>query len=518
MIQELAGALRLILGDQLSHSISSLADVDPVRDSILIVEVMAEATYVPHHKKKIAFLLSAMRHFAEELRQAGLHVHYVKLDDPENSHSFSGEVQRLTAQLKQTKLVVTEPGEWRVLEMMRGWQEELPIPVEIRDDTRFLCSTERFAGWAKDRKSLRMEYFYRDMRREHQILLQGDEPVGGQWNFDQLNRETLPNDVQLPRHPAFEPDQITREVIDLVARQFPDHFGSLENFDMPVTRSQAIVAMDTFITERLPLFGPYQDAMKQGQPKLFHSIISAALNCGLLAPMEVIKRAEMAYHAGLAPLQCVEGFIRQILGWREYVRGIYWLKMPEYAKSNALNAKRPLPDLYWSGQTDMNCMRQVIGETHENAHAHHIQRLMITGNFALLAGIQPAQIEAWYLAVYADAYEWVELPNTHGMVCYADGGLLGSKPYAASGAYIDKMSDYCDHCRYKVKQKAGVDACPFNYLYWNFLMENEQTLKRNQRMSVIIGNLGRMSEVRKQEIKSDAARFLNSLAPWDGAK
>jgi deoxyribodipyrimidine photolyase-related protein len=512
----LAGVLRLILGDQLSRSISSLSDVAINDDIILMVEVKAEATYVPHHKKKIAFLFSAMRHFAEALRHEGLHVHYVKFEDLENSQSFSGEVERLVAQLKPERLIVTEPGEWRVLEMMRGWQEELSVPVEIRDDSRFLCSTERFAAWAKDRKSLRMEYFYRDMRREHQILLQGDEPVGGQWNFDHDNREVLPDQVKFPTHPVFAPDQITREVMDLVARQFAGHFGSLDTFDMPVTRAQALVALDAFITERLPLFGPYQDAMQQGQPKLFHSLISAALNCGLLTPLEIIKRAEMAYHMGTAPLNCVEGFIRQILGWREYVRGIYWLKMPQYAASNALNAHRPLPDLYWSGETDMNCMRQVIGETEENAHAHHIQRLMVTGNFALLAGIEPAQIEAWYLAVYADAYEWVELPNTHGMVCYADGGFLGSKPYAASGAYIDRMSNYCGHCRYKVKEKAGPDACPFNYLYWNFLIENEQTLKRNQRMSVILGNLGRMSDSRRKEIQSDAKRFLDSLTPWQG--
>jgi deoxyribodipyrimidine photolyase-related protein len=510
----LAGALRLILGDQLSRSVSSLDGVEAASDIVVMVEVRAEATYVPHHKKKIAFLFSAMRHFAEELRQEGLNVHYVKLDDAKNSQSFTGEVQRLVGEIKPAKLVVTEPGEWRVLEMMRGWQEELPVPVEIREDTRFLCSTERFAAWAMDRKSLRMEYFYRDMRREHQILLQGEEPVGGQWNFDHDNREVLPDQIKSPKHPVFEPDTTTRDVIDLVACEFPNHFGSLENFDMPVTRAEAVAAFDAFITERLPLFGPYQDAMRQGEPKLFHSLISAALNCGLLTPLEVIKQAEMAYHMGNAPLNCVEGFVRQILGWREYVRGIYWLKMPDYANTNALNAKRPLPDLYWSGETDMNCMRQVIEETHENAHAHHIQRLMVTGNFALLAGIEPAQIEAWYLAVYADAYEWVELPNTHGMVCYADGGFLASKPYAASGAYIDRMSNYCGQCRYKVKEKAGADACPFNYLYWNFLMENEEALRRNQRMSVIMGNLGRMSDVRKDEIKSDAARFLGGLKVW----
>jgi deoxyribodipyrimidine photolyase-related protein len=483
-----------------------------------MVEVMAEATYVRHHKKKIVFLFSAMRHFAQELQLAGFNVIYVMLDDPSNSHSFSGEVARFVAMLNPSKLVVTEPGEWRVLEMIRSWQDELSMPVEMRDDTRFLCSIERFTTWAKDKKSLRMEYFYRDMRKEHQILLEGEHPVGGQWNFDQENRQALPPEIRLPSHPSTPVDAMTQNVIDLVALRFSHHFGSLDNFDMAVTRSQAIEALDAFIRDRLPLFGQYQDAMKQGEPKLFHSMISAALNCGLLEPLEIIKAAEMAYHSGHAPLNCVEGFIRQILGWREYVRGIYWLKMPQYSKSNALDATRALPDFYWSGETDMNCMRQVIAETKENAHAHHIQRLMVTGNFALLAGIEPAQIEEWYLAVYADAYEWVELPNTHGMVCYADGGFLASKPYAASGAYIDRMSDYCKSCRYKVKQKAGVDACPFNYLYWNFLIENEATLKKNQRMAVILGNLGRMSFERKQEISDDSTRFFDSLKPWKPTK
>ncbi|MGL4488830.1 MAG: cryptochrome/photolyase family protein [Rhizobiaceae bacterium] len=514
----MSGTLRLILGDQLSRSISSLTDINVAEDTVLMVEVMAEATYVRHHKKKIAFLFSAMRHFAEELREEGLRLVYVKLDDPGNTMSFTGEVKRHVDLLRPERLVVTEPGEWRILEMMRLWQEELDVPVEVREDTRFLCSTERFADWAKDRKALRMEYFYREMRREHQILLQGEDPEGGQWNFDHDNREALPDKIDVPDHPIFSPDAITSEVIELVAARFPKHFGALDGFDMPVTRADALSALEQFIDERLPRFGQYQDAMKADEPKLFHSNISAALNCGMLLPLEVIKRAEMAYHMGTATLNCVEGFIRQILGWREYVRGIYWLKMPDYAQTNALNAHRPLPEFYWTGKTDMNCMRHVIEETKQNAHAHHIQRLMVTGNFALLAGIEPAQIEAWYLAVYADAYEWVELPNTHGMVCYADGGLLASKPYAASGAYIDKMSDYCGNCRYKVKLKAGPDACPFNYLYWNLLIENESTLRRNQRMSVIISNIGRMSTERKQEIISDSKQFLDALTPWDPNK
>ena len=510
----MAGTLRLILGDQLSQAISSLDNGDLARDTVLMVEVLEEAEYVPHHKRKIAFLFSAMRHFAEDLHGQGWRVRYVKLDDPDNSGSFTGELTRAIADIKPDRLVVTEPGEYRVLAMMRDWPEIFGISVEIREDKRFLCSTKRFARWADGKKSLRMEYFYREMRREHGVLMRGDDPEGGQWNYDAENRERLPAHVELPEHPKFAADQITSDVLDLVALRFAHHPGSLFSFAMPVTRAEALEVLDRFIAERLPQFGIYQDAMKQGEPKLFHSMVSAVLNCGLLAPMEIIRRAEHAWHCGHAPLNAVEGFIRQILGWREYVRGLYWLKMPEYAQTNALDAQRPLPDFYWSGETNMNCMRQVIGETLENAHAHHIQRLMVTGNFALLAGISPPQIEAWYLAVYADAYDWVELPNTHGMVCYADGGYLASKPYAASGAYIDRMSDYCAGCKFDVRKKTGVDACPFNYLYWNFLIENEAALRKNQRMSVIYGNLGRMEKARRDEITGSARVFLDSLTPW----
>lgn len=510
----MAGALRLILGDQLSHGISSLKGGDKAKDTVLMAEVAEETAYVPHHKKKIAFLFAAMRHFAEVLRGQGWQVRYVTLNDAANSGSFTGEVERAIGDIVPDRLIVTEPGEYRVLAMMRDWHEQFAMPVEIRDDTRFLCSNAQFAYWAEGRKSLRMEYFYREMRRDHGVLMRGDEPEGGQWNFDADNRERLPDAISLPRHPEFAPDAMTEEVLALVEKRFAHHPGVLRPFSMPVTRDQALEVLDHFIDERLPLFGTYQDAMKQGEPKLFHSMLSVALNCGLLEPLEIIRRAEHAYHSGHAPLNAAEGFIRQILGWREYVRGLYWLKMPDYAQTNALGAERPLPDFYWTAKTDMNCMRQVIGETMENAHAHHIQRLMVTGNFALLAGIRPGDIEEWYLAVYADAYEWVELPNTHGMVCYADGGYLASKPYAASGAYIDRMSDYCGACAFDVKQKTGPKACPFNYLYWNFLIENEKALRKNQRMSVIYGNLDRMEKTRRDEITASASSFLNGLKAW----
>jgi deoxyribodipyrimidine photolyase-related protein len=503
--------LRLILGDQLTREISSLDGWSAKGDVILMAEVMEETTYVPHHKQKIALVLSAMRLFAQSLSQEGLNVDYVKLDAPQNSGSFTGEVARAIQRHKITQIIVTEPGEWRVLEMMRDWSARFGLPVEIRDDDRFFCSRGRFARWAEGRKSFRMEFFYREMRRETSFLMEGDEPTGGQWNFDHDNRKSLPSGVTPPKRHRFGHDLITQEVLALVDKHFPNHIGTLENFGWAVTRADALKALDHFITDCLTNFGDFQDAMKQGEPFLYHSIIAPYLNCGLLTPREACIAAEQAWKKGKAPLNAVEGFIRQILGWREYVRGIYWHQMPAYAQSNALNATRKLPDFFWTAKTAMNCIAQVVEETETNGYAHHIQRLMVTGNFALLAGIAPAEIEAWYLAVYADAYEWVELPNVHGMVLFADGGLLASKPYAASGAYIDRMSDYCKNCAYDVKAKSGEKSCPFNRLYWHFMIENEAQLSKNPRMAMPYRTLAKMSVERRAEITREARAFLDHM-------
>ncbi|MFM8700270.1 MAG: cryptochrome/photolyase family protein [Hyphomicrobiales bacterium] len=503
--------LRLVLGDQLTRELASLKDIDRERDVILMAEVADETVYVPHHPQKIAFIFSAMRHFAERLKGEGFQVEYIMLDDPDNSGSFEGEVARCISRHGARKIVLTEPGEFRVLAMMEGWAEKFGIPVEIRTDDRFFCDRAGFARWADGRKQLRMEFFYREMRRESGFLMDGDAPAGGQWNYDSDNRKPLPGGLGLPRRARFEPDGITREVLALVRERFKTHYGTLEPFGWGVTRADALVALDHFIAACLPSFGDVQDAMKQGEPFLFHALLSPYLNCGLLTAREVCERAELAYRADLAPLNAVEGFIRQILGWREYVRGIYWLKMPDYADTNALSADRKLPDFYWTGETNMNCLRQCVSDTMQNAYAHHIQRLMVLGNFALLAGIAPREIEAWYLAVYADAYEWVELPNVHGMVLYADGGLLASKPYAASGAYIDRMSDYCKGCVYDVKQKTGEKACPFNILYWKFMIRNEAVLAGNPRMAMPFRTLHAMDEERRHKIEVEAEAFLAGL-------
>ena len=395
---------------------------------------------------------------------------------------------------------------------MQTWHSEFNIIVEIRNDDRYLCTPEEFIKWAGDRKNLRMEFFYREMRLKYQVLLSGGGPEGGSWNYDTQNRKT-PGDggLLIPEPPGFEPDEITKEVMQLVVEKFGDHFGDLEPFHLAVTRKDALVVLDTFIRERLPVFGDYQDAMLQGEPWMYHSHISFYLNCGLLEPIEVVRAAENTYYAKQAPLNAVEGFIRQIIGWREYVRGVYWLKMPGYATENFLQAKRKLPWFYWDADTKMNCLKQCVTETRQNAYAHHIQRLMVLGNFALIAGIDPKEVNEWYLIVYADAYEWVELPNVTGMILFADGGYLGSKPYAASGAYINKMSDYCKHCRYDVNKKNGEDACPFNYLYWNFMIENRLKLENNQRLGFTYKTLNGMNKSKLEQITSDAERFLKSL-------
>jgi deoxyribodipyrimidine photolyase-related protein len=502
--------LILILGDQLTPAISALRDASVV----LMAEVATEAGYVQHHKKKIAFLFSAMRHFAKELRGLGWTVDYTRLDDPDNAGSLSGEVLRAVERHEASALHVTEPGEFRVLAELQSLDEA--IPVTIHQDDRFIASHAEFEAWAEGRKALRMEYFYRDMRRKTNLLMAkndkgDDQPEGGQWNFDHDNRKPAERDLLMPQPLRADPDAITAEVLDLVEARFGNHFGTLRPFWFATTRAGAEAAYTHFLKTALPQFGDYQDAMLVGEKFLYHSIVSLYLNCGLLDPLKMCQAAEAEYRAGRAPINAVEGFIRQIIGWREYVRGIYWREGPDYVHRNALNATRPLPDFYWSAETDMACLRSAIEQTRDEAYAHHIQRLMVTGNFALLAGVNPHELHEWYLAVYADAYEWVEAPNTVGMSQFGDGGLLASKPYAASGAYIDRMSDYCGSCRYKVKLKAGPDACPMNYLYWDFIRRHRELVKGNPRMAQMVRTWDKFSEERQAEIRDDSHSFLVSL-------
>ncbi|WP_224001537.1 cryptochrome/photolyase family protein [Aureimonas sp. SA4125] len=504
--------LRVILGDQLSARLDVVAAADRENDVILMAEVMAEASYVRHHVKKIAFLFSAMRHYAEALRQSGFTVRYVQLDDPGNTQSLDGEILRAVEELGPSRVVVTEPGEWRLSEGFEALRLALPVPLDILPDTRFLCTHDQFNAWAGARQELRMEFFYREMRRRHSILMEPDgKPTGGRWNFDADNRKPPKAGLTSPPRLSFAKDAITLDVLDLVRTRFPDGYGQLEPFHFAVTRRQALRELEHFATEILPRFGDYQDAMVKGEAFLNHSLLSAYINAGLLYPLEVCERAEAAFRAGAVPLNAAEGFIRQILGWREYIRGVYWRFMPDYAARNALQASEALPWFYWGGETKMACMAEVLAHTHEHAYSHHIQRLMITGNFALIAGIDPAAVHEWYLAVYADAYEWVEMPNTLGMALHADGGLLASKPYAASGNYINKMSNYCRGCAYDPKVAVGERACPFNALYWDFLARHRERFGGNARMPYVYSTWDRMGETKQAALLDQAKAHLLAM-------
>ena len=502
--------LRLFLPDQLHVDMAHMRGACTKQDIIYMFELDDYFTRVKHHKKKIAFILACMRHFAHTLQNQGYQVRYLALDDAASPAHLSDALALMQQEHPQTPMVLTAPSEYADYACVQQFLQQNPL-VTVLDDDRFMCSIDAFSTWAGDKKQLRMEFFYRVMRKQHSILMDGDAPVGGKWNYDSENRKPPKQGLDVPEPYTEAPDSITQGAIDLVNARYSSHFGDMQPWYFATTRTQALAALDLFISTRLALFGDYQDAMLIGQPWMFHSHISFYLNIGLLLPRECIQAAEDAYRNGHAPLNATEGFIRQILGWREFIRGIYWLRMPAYKELNFLNSKRKLPPLYWGKKTHMRCLSECVSETQSHAYAHHIQRLMVLGNFALLAGLDPKEVNNWYWIVYADAHEWVELPNVSGMILFADGGFLGSKPYAASGTYINKMSDYCKGCKYKVSQKNGPDACPFNYLYWDFLLRNQPTLKGNQRLSMIYSTLGKMTEEKVSAIKDDSKRFLAAL-------
>jgi deoxyribodipyrimidine photolyase-related protein len=503
--------LVVILGDHLNTKISSLANFNKETDKVLMSEVKEEATYVKHHKKKIAFVFSAMRHFSNELQNHGFASIYVKYDAADN-HGCLFEQVKYTCSLHTFKsITIMHPGEYRLLEEVMTWENKLNITVNITPDNRFIATQTFFSDWADGRKQYRMEFFYREMRKQTNVLMDDKQPMGGKWNYDADNRKPFGKNPDIPSRTLLAPDAITNEVLTLVETQFSDHFGELGNFAFATTREGALGVLSEFIKIRLVDYGQYQDAMLEGNPWLFHSHIGLYLNTGLLMPYEVIQAAEEAFLNGHVPINSAEGFIRQILGWREYVRGFYWYFMPSLKENNYLEAKRALPDFYWTGKTRMNCLSQCVNDTKEHAYAHHIQRLMVLGNFALLTGIEPKAINEWYLVVYADAYEWVELPNVSGMVLFADAGNLASKPYAASGSYINKMSNYCKSCDYSVKEKTGTQACPFNYLYWHFLHRHQDKLRSNPRMGMIYSTMSKMDQTKFNHMLDDADTFLLKL-------
>jgi deoxyribodipyrimidine photolyase-related protein len=507
--------LRIILSDQLSSSISSLSDIEKT-DTILFFETMEEATFVKHHPKKIAFLFAAMRHFSEELISEGFDVKYIKLDSKNNSGSIEGEVKSAIQELNPCKVIVTEPSQYWVLQIFESLKQQSKCEIEIRSDNRFLCSINEFKSWAKDKKQLRMEYFYRHMRKKYNILIEKDQtPTGGQWNYDKENRKPPKDGLKSHKRISHKKSEILKEVLALTKENFASHFGDLEPFHFAVTRSQALIELDQFIEEILPKFGDFQDAMVKGEAYLNHSLLSSYINVGLILPLEICKKAEKAFFDGKAPLNSVEGFIRQILGWREYVRGIYWSFMPEYKNMNYLEAKTPLPDFYWGAKTQMHCISDVVQQTKEHAYSHHIQRLMITGNFALIAGLDVLSVQEWYLAVYSDAFEWVEMPNTLGMALFGDGGILASKPYAASGKYINKMSNFCKNCKYNPEDTTEKNACPFNALYWDFLARNRSKLEGNQRLPYVYSTWDKFGIARQDQIRKKAFNSLTLMKAGD---
>ena len=500
--------LILVLGDQLTLDLAAIKRANKSKDVVIMAEVDAEAEYVKHHPKKIAFIFSAMRHFADTLKASGWRVLYSKIDDPQNSHNIIGEVLRYAEKVEANELFVTKPGEWRLIELL----ENTPLKVSIIEDDRFIASHAEFENWAHDKKALRMEFFYREMRRKTGLLMDGDKPTGGKWNFDQENRKSPPKEIITTEPTIFKHDEITKDVLALVNERYSSHFGEIYPFDYAVTPEDANIILDKFIQHSLPFFGDYQDAMMLDEPFLYHALISLYLNTGLLDPLETCRKVEEAFINGDAPLNAVEGFIRQIIGWREYIRGIYFLKGPGYTDQNYLKAKRKLPSFYWSGDTKMRCVSQAVLQTKNHSYAHHIQRLMVTGNFALLADVDPKEVHQWYLSVYIDAFEWVEAPNTLGMSQFSDGGLVASKPYISSGAYINRMSNYCKSCHYDVKDKLGDRACPFNALYWDFLIRHKEKFSSNPRMAQMYRNWERQDENMKTSTLAKAKKTLAEIS------
>lgn len=504
--------LVFVLGDQLDLQSAAFADFDANRDRVLMAEVRDESTHVWSSKPRTVFFLAAMRHFADVLTAKGFRVDYLRI----GTHAFaslSDALRNAVERYPPEKMVMVEPGDWRVEQSLRKFAIDAKITLALREDTHFMCSRNEFVEWAKGYKQFRLEYFYRMMRKRYNVMMAGDQPLHGRWNFDADNRGAFPKSGPTDVPPPFKakPDAITQDVIADVNEHFADHPGTLDDFAWPVTRDDALASLKKFADERLKHFGEFQDAMWTDEAFLYHAHISAALNVKLLNPREVINAALTALNEGKASIEAVEGFVRQVIGWREFIRGLYWLDMPGMRAANHFQHERKLPAWYWTGETNMNCMKQTIGQTFRHGYAHHIQRLMITGIFGLLAETKPQELEDWYLAVYIDAVEWAELPNVAGMALFANNGHFTSKPYIASGAYIKRMSNYCAGCRYKPEVKTGSNACPFTTLYWNFLDKHEKVLTGNPRTALMAKNVARMSAEERAAIRGQAVQTLLRL-------
>ena len=508
--------LKLILGDQLNprHSWFEHIDSDVV---YVIAELHQEASYTKHHIQKITAFFAAMSDFAQHLKSRGHRVCYLTLDDTQKYQNLSDLITTLTADYSSESFTFQRPDEYRLRLQLSNISDQLDIPIYQVESEHFLLPFDELSDHFKAASHIRMENFYRYMRKRFSILMEGDKPEGGAWNFDANNRKSFKKtDLKYIPKPLVFSNPADTFLQRIKSYQINTIGKESSNISYPINREQSLVLLEFFCKHQLPNFGNFQDAMTAASPyawSLYHSRLSFSINCKMLNPMEVIQAALLAYKNsdGKVTLSQVEGFIRQILGWREYVRGMYWANMPNYAEQNFLGANRNLPDFFWNGNTKMQCLKSAISQSLEHAYAHHIQRLMITGNFALLAGISPDQVDDWYLGIYIDAIEWVELPNTRGMALFADGGWIATKPYAASGNYVNKMSDYCKGCHYNVKEKIGETACPLNSLYWNFIGENYDKFASNHRMSFPIRNWDKMEQAQKIEIRSHAKNLLNNL-------
>jgi deoxyribodipyrimidine photolyase-related protein len=505
--------LYIVLGDQLSLSYQFYENFDKSADRIWMAEAESESTSVWSHKSRIVLFLAAMRHFKKRLTEKKIPVIYHQLDQHEYA-DLQSVLQTDIIKYQPKNVVMIEAGDFSLQQKIIQATKSTGTPLTVLADTHFISDSQSFDNWAKGKKQLRMEYFYRYMRKNHNILMEDAEPAGGSWNYDRENRASFGKQgpATIPPWPAFPPDKTTEQVIKLVEQYFPNHPGSLKHFDWPVTAEQADQALRDFIQHRLPAFGKYQDAMWTNEPFLYHSGLSAALNLKLLDPRKVIELAIDSYQKKRAPLAAVEGFVRQILGWREFVRGIYWRYMPAYLEHNALVAQNDLPHFYWTADTEMVCLQQSIQQSLDYGYAHHIQRLMVTGLFALLLGVKPKSVHEWYLAIYVDAVEWVELPNTIGMSQYADGGIVASKPYIASGKYIQRMSNYCHNCRYNPGKSTGADACPFTTLYWDFLQRHKDKFAKHPRTALQWRNLERLTKQEQREIRTQAVKFRDNIS------
>jgi deoxyribodipyrimidine photolyase-related protein len=508
----------LVLGDQLDPDSAAFDGFEPERDAVWMAEVEEEATHVRCHKLRIALFFAAMRHFRDELRERDIDVHYTELGrrrSQDRGADFAAVLAKDVRKLRPEGLVVTRPGDHRVLEALAEAARKLDLELEVREDRHFYSTPAEFSEWTDGRKQLVQENFYRALRRKHEILIGEDgEPEGGRWNYDEDNRETFgregPGRIRRPRR--FAPDELTQGVIDLVETRFAKHPGSLEHFDLPVTRRDARTFLRDFVRHRLPDFGTYEDAMWSGEPFLFHSRLSVALNLKLLDPRECVAAAVAAYESGKAPLNSVEGFVRQIVGWREFVRGIYWHFMPDYAESNALGCDdRDVPSFYWDAQSDMRCVADGMRSVLDHGYAHHIVRLMVLGLFSQLLGVHPRRFHDWHMALYLDAIDWVSLPNTLGMSQYGDGGIMATKPYCASGAYVNRMSNFCGECRYDPKQAVGEDACPLTTLYWDFLASHRKAFGANRRMAMQMRNVERKPKADLAAIRRQAKTLRSRI-------